>query len=300
MSAIFGGPCTGLNNLSPRTWYQEIDNYLRASGWTRSIADPNLYFLHSNSNILILMLFVDDLLITGSDPHQIQQMKTLLGEKYKMKDLGAVQRYLGVEFDRNNSGGLFLHLTTYTEALIHEYDMQHCKKEFTPLPLGFLLKTDTGTPAFDSSTYSRAVGKLIFLTHTRPDISHAVGLVSRFMQFPQQAHWEAVLHILRYLSTTSDLGILYSRCGPPSLSGFTDADYLSCTVSTRRSIGAYVFTLASGPISWSSKQQATVLDSTTEAEYKALAEGAKEAVYIRRLFVELGIPASLSSYSSRY
>lgn len=90
---------------SPRTWYQEIDTYLRASGWTRSLADPNLYFIRSNGHILILMLFVDDLLLTGSDPTQIKHMKSLLGDKYKMKDLGVVQRYLGVEFDWTNSGG---------------------------------------------------------------------------------------------------------------------------------------------------------------------------------------------------
>lgn len=75
---------------SPRTWYQEIDTYLRDSGWTRSMADPNLYFVRERGHLLILMLFVDDLLITGSDPKRIQQMKVLLGEKYQMKDLGAV------------------------------------------------------------------------------------------------------------------------------------------------------------------------------------------------------------------
>lgn len=81
---------------SPRTWYQEIDTYLRQSGWSRSMADPNLYFLREGPDILILMLFVDDLLITGSNPARIQQMKLLLGDKYRMKDLGEVQRYLGV------------------------------------------------------------------------------------------------------------------------------------------------------------------------------------------------------------
>lgn len=166
--------------------------------------------------------------------------------------------------------------------------MQNCRREFTPLPRGLVLNAETGTPPVDPTLYCRAVGKLIFLTHTRPDISHAIGIVSRFMQHPQQAHWDVVSHILRYISTTSDFGILYSRSGLPSLTGYTDADYLSCS-STRRSIGAYIFKLASGPISWSSKQQPTVSDSTIEAKYKALSEGAKEAVYIRRLFLELGI-----------
>lgn len=157
------------------------------------------------------MLFVDDLLITGSDSTRILQMKTLLGEKYKMEDLGAVQRYLGVEFDRTNSGGLFLHLTNYTQELLSEYYMKDCRHEFTPLPVGLVLNAETDTPTIDTTMYCRVVGKLIFRTHTRPDISHAVGIVSRFMQSPQQAHWDAVSHLLRYISTTSDFGILYSR-----------------------------------------------------------------------------------------
>lgn len=79
---------------------------------------------------------------------------------------------------------------------------------------------------------------------------------------------------------------MFFQADPTHLQGFVDADYLSC-VETRRSIGAYIFTLASGPVAWSSKQQPTILDSTIEAEYKALSEGAKEAVYIRRLLLEL-------------
>lgn len=234
------------------------------------------------------MLFVDDLLITGSNPSRIQQMKLLLGQKYRMKDLGAVQQYLDVKFDRTQSGGLFLHLTNYAQDLLTEYNMLNCRREFTPLPVGLVLNVDTATPPFDATTYWRAVGKLIFPTHTRPNISHADGIVSRFMQSPQHAQWDVVSHLLRYLSSTPDFGILYSRSSSPSLTGFTDADYLSCS-STRRSIGAFVFTLASGPVSWSSKQQPTVSDNTTEAEYKALSEGAKEVVYIRCLLLELGL-----------
>lgn len=265
---------------SPRTWYHEIDNYLRNSGWTQSMADPNLYFINTDGQILILMLFVDDLLLTGSDPIQIKKMKVLLGDKYKMKDLGPVQRYLGVEFDRTSSGGLFLHLSNYTQDLITEFNMIDCRCEFTPLPAGLVLHAESSTPDVNPTTYCRVVGKLIFLTHTRPDISHAVGIVSRFMQSAQKAHWDAVTHLLRYISTTKDFGILYSPTDTPLLTGFIDADYLSCS-STRRSIGAYLFKLASGPVSWSNKQQPTVSDSTTEAEYKALSDGAKEAVYIR-------------------
>lgn len=185
---------------------------------------------------------MDDLLLTSNDSTQIQQMKRLLGDKYKMKDLGSVQRYLGVEFDRTTSDGLFLHLTNYTQDLINarinKFNMANCRQEFTPMPVGLVLHAETDTPAIDSTTYCRVVGKLIFLTHTRPDISHVVGIVSRLMQRPQKAHWDVVTHLLRYICTTPDFGILYSKSNEPAITSFTDADYLSCS-STCRSIGAY-------------------------------------------------------------
>jgi hypothetical protein len=165
--------------------------------------------------------------------------------------------------------------------------------ETIPLPVGTVLETYTNTAPLDVSQYCRIVGKLIYLCHTRPGLSYAVSLVSRFMHCLQSAHWEALQHILRYITFTKDFGIIYKKGCNASLRGFTDADYLSCR-NTQWSIGAYVFQMASGPVSWSSKQQAMVSDSTTEAEYEALSEGAKEAVYIGRLLRELNVLPQLN------
>lgn len=237
------------------------------------------------------MLFVDDLLITGSDSNQIHQMETLLGEKYKMKDLGVVKGTLelnlivpGLVACSCTSPTILMNLSTSTTCTTGR------RHEFTPLPLGLVLDAETSTVVVDTTMYCRAVGKLIFLTHTQPDISHGVGIVSRFMQHLQQAHWGVVSHLLRYISTIVNFGtrfgILSSRSGLPSS--------LDSQMLTRRSIGAYVFKLAIGPVSWSNKQQPTVSDSTTEAEYKALSEGAKEVVYICKLFLELGLGLALT------
>lgn len=170
--------------------------------------------------------------------------------------------------------------------------MHNSKCEYTPVPEGQVLTSQTGTPSVDITDYCHAVGKLIFLTNTRPDIAYAVGVVSRYMAHPQQRHWEAVKHILRYLKGTMDYGIHFQHSASPVLHGFADADFLGCP-DTRRSRGAYLIQLAHGPISWSSKLQSTVSDSTTEAEYKALSEATKEAVYVRRLLIELNINSDL-------
>lgn len=130
------------------------------------------------------------------------------------------------------------------------------------------------------------VGKIIYLTNTRPDLSFAVGLVSRFMHNPKEDHMQATKHIFRYLRHTTHYGIFYRCNAPITLSAFTDADWATCP-TPRRSVGAYLVTLGDNPISWHSKRQATASKSSTESEYLALSSGAQEAVYIRRLLLEL-------------
>lgn len=277
---------------SPRAWYQEIDTYLRAHGWTRSDADPNLYFLQEGDSIVLLLLYVDDLLITGNTPSRVAEVKKQLQEKYEMKDLGEIRKYLGVEFT-HTPNGLFLHQQPYAEQILRDWDMLHCKPAHIPLPDGFITQSDTGTPSVDLSEYCKIVGKLLFLTTTRPDLSYSVGIAARFMSKPEQQHLDAVTHILRYIKATLDYGISFQRSNTLTLEGYTDADYLGC-LDTRRSTSGYVFKLAAGPISWASKCQPTISDSTTKAEYKALSEATKEAVYLRRLLLELGsLPALL-------
>lgn len=288
---------------SPRAWYQAIDSFLLSSGWQRSTQDHNLYFFTSGSILVIILLFVDDLLITGNSNAKIDETKKQLKQQYEMKELGPVTRYLGVQID-TLPDGYFLHQQNYTDQLLLDAGMTECRPSAVPLPEGTVLFTDMSAAPVDSTHYSRLVGKLIYLTNTRPDISYFVGIVNRYMVAPQQPHLDAVRHILRYLRATSDFGLLYSRTspsqlqgftssnGPWSITGFTDADWGACQ-ETRRSVGAYLFLFAGGPISWSSKRQLTVSRSSTESEYKSLSNGAQESVHLSRLLNELPLTTDM-------
>lgn len=203
-----------------------------------------------------------------------------------MKDLGALRRYLGVDFVSTDQGVL-MHQAEYSSHLISEYKLHNSRPAKTPLPEGLTLSAETNTQAIDPTTYCQLVGKLIYLTNTRPNLSFAVGLVSRFMSQPQQAHWDAAIHILKYISGTMDLGIFFQRSPHLELQGYTDSDWGNSCSDTRRSTGGHIFMLASGPITWSSKRQPTVSRSTTEAEYRSLSDGAQEGVYLKRLIEEL-------------
>ncbi|XP_068644922.1 secreted RxLR effector protein 161-like [Aristolochia californica] len=141
----------------------------------------------------------------------------------------------------------------------------------------------------DATMYRQLVGSLIYLTLTRPDISYAVGVMSRYMQDPKKPHLEAVCRILRYVKSTIDYGLVYKKGEDCKLVGYCDADYAG-DHDTRRSTTRYVFKLGSGTISWCSKRQPTVSLSTTEAEYRAAALAAQESTWLIQLMNNLHQP----------
>jgi hypothetical protein len=237
------------------------------------------------------------MLLTGSSIDLLHHIQAQLCHKYEMKNLGDIQRYLRVQFSCFR-GGILMHQRDYSAKILADANMSNCSPAVTPLPVGTALSAKTGTQDYDQLAYCHTVGQLLYLANTRPDLSYAVGYVSRFMSHPELAHWQAVLHILRYLKGTLDYGILYRKADSPKVHGFSstapalkckgfiDADWAACKDS-RRSTGGYLFSIAQGAVTWASKRQPTVSMSTTEAEYRSLSDGAKEAVYLKRLLQEL-------------
>lgn len=152
-------------------------------------------------------------------------------------------------------------------------------------------QTENGRKQMAQIPYANAVGALMYaMVCTRPDISHAVSMVSRYMHNPGKEHWQAVRWILRYLHGTVDVGLRFERnkTSGQHLVGYVDSDYAG-DLDKRRSTTGYVFTLAGGPISWRSMLQSTVALSTTEAEYMAVTEAFKEAIWVHGLIEDLGI-----------
>jgi histone deacetylase 1/2 len=168
--------------------------------------------------------------------------------------------------------------------------MENCNPTSTPLSATEQLARDTGTllGADDSFRYRSVVGGLQYLTHTRPDISFAANKVCQFLSQPTDVHWEAVKRILRYVKGTLQTGLQIRKSSSLGISIFTDADWAGC-MDDRRSTGGYAVFVGPNLISWSSKKQPTVSRSSTEAEYKALANGAAEAIWIESLLKELGV-----------
>lgn len=279
---------------SPRMWNITLDNFFRARGFRRSEADHGVYISGApNVNYVAVSVWVDDLTIVGHAP-DVARIKAQLSTEFEMTDLGDAHWLLGIEIGRTDQG-FTLSQRAYITAALEQLGLSDCHPVTTPFDLGCQLRKANPDDILLPSTtpYRSAVGSLIYLvTCTRPDIAVAVSLVSQYLQAPTTAHWSAVKRIYRYLKGTIDYSLHITGASPTGgvpcqLSGYSDADY-GGDLDTRRSTTGYSFSLGSGAISWSSKRQPTVALSTTEAEYMALCEATREAIWLRLLLRDIG------------
>jgi hypothetical protein len=280
---------------SPRQWYKKFDSFMVSQNYTRSEYDHCVYFKKLNNGIfIILVLYVDDMILASKSITEINRLKAQMARTFDMKDLGAARQILGMEIfkDRRN-GKLWLSQQKYVEKILLRFGMNDVKPVSVPLASHFKLSSSLCPSTKEEKEYmsripyANAVGSLMYvMVSTRPDISHAVGVVSRFMENPGKEHWAAVKWVLRYLRGTSDYCITYNS-GRELVCGYVDSDFAG-DLDKRRSTSGYVFTLAGGAISWMSKLQNIVALSTTEAEYVAASHACKEAVWLKGLFGEFG------------
>ncbi|KAH9680944.1 hypothetical protein KPL71_026750 [Citrus sinensis] len=246
---------------------------------------------------IYLLLYIDDMLIACKEMEFINELKQQLSNTFEMKDLGAAKKILGVQLNRDRKNGI-LSLThhKYIRKVLEKFNMDKCKPVQTPLPSHFRLScqqcpnSDAEKAEMNKFPYSSAVGCLMYaMVLTRPDLSHAVSVVSRYMANPEKDHWRAVVWILRYLAGTTGYGLIYGaeKYAEVSVEGYVDADYVG-DLDKRRSLTGFLFMLNGCTINWKASLQSVVAPSTTEAEYTTAAEAIKEAIWLRGMVTELG------------
>eukprot|EP00253_Pinus_taeda_P035879 PITA_35879 len=275
--------CMG-NCMNKSTW----NNLLGLSKQTPAFchSDNTVYTKTVGNSLIILVLYVDDLILTGSDPILINHVKSSLKKKFEMTDLGHLHYFLGLQVLESKEG-IFLSQSKYACDLLRFFHMEDCKPAPSPFQSGVKLSVSCTSPEVDATLYRQLVGKLLYLTHTRPDLSFVVGLVAWFMQTPHESHWKAAKQILRYVCSTVQFGIHYSAEASPLLVGFTDSDWAG-DLDDRKSTVGYVFTLGSGPITWACKKRAAISLPSAEAEYRGAVEASKEALWLRQILSEFG------------
>lgn len=182
---------------APRAWYSRIDTYLQGMGFTKSEADPNLYFIVIGEEPLILVLYVDDLVITGVE-RLIEHCKRDLAAELEMKDIGLMHYFLGLEVWQEE-GHFFLGQGKYIVDILGRFHMEDCKPMLTPMITKWKKLHASDSELVDPTLYKQLIGSLMYLVNTRPDICFAVNTMSQFMCEPKKVHWVAAKHILRYL-----------------------------------------------------------------------------------------------------
>ena len=269
---------------APRAWYSEINSFLIKSGFKRSMNEPTLFVKHQGTDILIVMLYVDDIIFAGSCENMVEAFKNDMTKKYEMSDMGLLRHFLGMEIYQDKEN-IFICQRNYAEKILRTFGMFECNPAPTPLVMGEKLYKKDGGNFMDSTYYRSLIGKLLYLCTTRPDLMFAASLLSRFMQNPSHIHLGAAKHVLRYIQGTLDYGLCYEKNKEVKLIGYSDSDLGGCG-NDLKSTSGYCFSLGSGIFSWQSKKQDTVVQSTAEAEYVSAAVATSQVIWLRRIFTD--------------
>lgn len=286
-------PLYGLKQ-SGREWYKKFDKFITDSGGIRTTADPCVYVFGQGVNRVITIIYVDDIILASKTIVKLEAIKSKLKSAFKVVDLGPIHNILGINVKRTGqTGSIFLSQEKYIKELLRRFNMEDAKMVSTPIESNTKVTKEMCSSSeaerneMKNRPYRELIGGLIYLANaTRPDIAFAANTLSRFCVNPGKMHWILAKRVLRYLKGTQHLGIKYTK-DEENIVAYTDSDWAGDT-DDRKSCTGNVVILASGPISWKSKKQASVALSTMEAEYAALAEISREIMYLKRLVTHMG------------
>ncbi|KAI0509952.1 hypothetical protein KFK09_010552 [Dendrobium nobile] len=271
---------------APRQWYNTFTSFLASLGFSHSKADPSLMIYRKEQIQIFLLVYVDDILITGNNQECIRSILTRLSNKFSMKHLGQATEFLGIKIQKLSTS-YFLSQSKYALSILTLADLSRCNPLANPTctkpPAQFIAEPFLADPAL----YRRITGSLQYLTLTRPDIAFSVNMLSQHMHDPKPAHIYMLKRLLRYIKGTLQFGLPITKTNL-LLKSFSDADWAGDPI-TRRSTSGYCSFLGDTLISWTVKKQRTVSRSSTESEYRALAALTVDIIWLRKLLTEFGI-----------
>uniref|UniRef100_A0AAV1TB20 Reverse transcriptase Ty1/copia-type domain-containing protein n=1 Tax=Peronospora matthiolae TaxID=2874970 RepID=A0AAV1TB20_9STRA len=255
----------GLKQAS-RVWNETFDEFVCFIGFEVSAFDPCLYIKIVDGHCVLVLVYVDDVLVTGSSLESIAQTKADLKTRFEMTDSGKCTFVLGIEVVDESDGSVTMCQRRYVNDILERFGMDECKATASPVDLSTRLVASSEAAKIDVP-FLEAVGALMHLmTATRPDIAYAVGYVSRFMENPQQEHWTAVKRIFRYLQGTKSHGLRFQPSDKIDFRGYSDANWAG-DYADRKSTSGYAFVLL--------------------AEYIALSLAIQEGKWVHRLLCEI-------------
>jgi histone deacetylase 1/2 len=274
---------------APRAWYARLSTKLCGLGFKASKSDTSLFIYSKHGVTIFMLIYVDDIIVTSSSQEAVTTLLKDLRSEFALKYLGELSYFLGIEVTPVQ-GGILLKQEKYAGDILARVGMTKCKTSSTPLVAMEKLSREGGDllSSDDATRYRSIVGALQYLTLTRPDLTFAVNKVCQYLHSPTTTHWTAVKRILLYVKGTSDVGLRIMKSSSMLISGFSDADWAG-DIDDRRSTCGFAIFCGPNLIWWSARKQPTVSRSSTEAEYKSLANATAEMIWIEALLKELGV-----------
>lgn len=232
-----------------------IDSRLLDWGFQNTRSDSSLFFLRSKNHVTFLLIYVDDIIITGSNSDFLQNFIKQLNVVFALKDLGKLHYFLGIEVHRDN-GGMYLKQSKYIADVLKKLKMDQASPCPTPMVTGRSF-TNEGEPMKNPTIFRQAIGALQYLPNTRPDIAYSVNKLSQYMSSPTNCHWQGIKKILRYLCGAINHCLHIKPSADLDIAGFSDADWAT-SIDDRKSMSGHCVFLGESLIAWSSRKQKVV------------------------------------------
>ena len=271
---------------APRAWYARLSKYLLNLGFTKCPFEHAVYIEREGSDVLIIGVYVDDLLITGTRVDSITGFKRQMNSEFEMSDMGKIAYYIGIEVEQGQ-GYIEIKQTAYAKRILERAGMVDCKPVSYPMEPRIPLHKDENGKLVNPTEFKSLIGGLRYLVHTRPNIAFPVGMVSRFMEKPTALHLSATKRILRYVKGTLSYGLVYTKSrGDYLLTGFSDRDF-GGNIDDRKSTGGMAFYLNESLITWVLQKQHCVALSSCEAAFMAATAAACQGIWLQKLLSQV-------------
>lgn len=273
---------------SPRDWYECFHDFMVNMKFERSSYDYCLYRRNVNNNKIYIILYVDDLLIFSDKNAAIKEIKGKLNKRFKMKDLGKVKQYLGIDIEYlPEKRSMFLSQESYIKTVAEKFNVTDSKPVSTPMELN--LKLEPAEVENSSLKYRNLIGALLYIANgTRPDISFAVNYLSRYQNCFSDTHYKYALRVLKYLYHTRFLKLNYNGNYDEVIDAYVDADWAADIIDRKSTTGILVRVFGN-PVMWRSQKQKIVSRASTHAEFYALANCVEEVLPIKGVLCDLGV-----------
>jgi uncharacterized membrane protein YciS (DUF1049 family) len=195
---------------APRAWYHGLDTYLKDKGFKRGTIDNNLYIKTKGNDLLIVLVYVDDIIFGCNKDSLVQWFAFAMESEFEISMIGELSFFLGLQITQR-SEGIFISQEKYLREMLKKFQMEDSKPVGTPMVTGCKLSKDDDSPDVDQSSYRSMIGSLLYITTSHPNIMHAIGMVGRYQSAPKQSHLQSVKRIFRYLKETMTYGLWYPR-----------------------------------------------------------------------------------------